>query len=86
MKKVSTPYRKGLDGISAAFLIPDDQGDPARVAQLVARLMSQHIEVSRAKDPLRLKEGNFPAGTYVVRSISPIATTPSISSRLSTIP
>jgi len=64
-------YRKGLDGSPAGFLIPDDQGDPARVAQLVARLMSQHIEVRRAKDPLRLKEGDFPAGTYVVRLDQP---------------
>jgi hypothetical protein len=64
-------YRKGLDESPAAFLIPDDQGDPTRVAQLVARLMSQHIEVSRAKEPLQLKEGAFPAGTYVVRLDQP---------------
>ena len=64
-------YRKGLDESPAAFLIPEDQGDPARVAQLVARLMSQHIEVSRAKEPLHLKEGTFSAGTYVVRLDQP---------------
>ena len=64
-------YRKGLDESPAAFLIPDDQGDSARVAQLVARLMSQHIEVSRVKDPLHLKEAAFPAGTYVVRLDQP---------------
>ncbi len=33
--------------------------------------MSQHIEVSRAESPLTLKEGNFPAGTYVVRLDQP---------------
>src|SRR5258708_9317134 len=33
--------------------------------------MSQHIEVSRAKEPLHLKEGVFPAGTYVVRLDQP---------------
>ena len=59
-------YRKGLDQPPSAILIPNDQGDPQRVAQLVARLMSQHIEVSRAKAPLVLAEGSFPAGTYVV--------------------
>jgi hypothetical protein len=64
-------YRKGLDERPTAFLIPDDQGDPARVAQLVARLMSQHIEVNRAKDTLHLKEGGFAAGTYVVRLDQP---------------
>lgn len=64
-------YRNGLDESPAAFLIPDDQGDPVRVAQLVARLMSQHIEVSLAKEPLHLKEGAFPVGTYVVRLDQP---------------
>jgi Zinc carboxypeptidase len=64
-------YRLGLDGPPFAFVIPQDQGDPERVAQLVARLMSQHIEVSRAKAQLILKEGTFPAGTYVVRLDQP---------------
>jgi hypothetical protein len=64
-------YRKGLDEPPFAFLIPEDQGDPQRVAQLVARLMSQHIEVARAKTPVSVKEGSFPAGTYVVRLDQP---------------
>lgn len=64
-------YRAGLDQAPYGFLIPEDQGDPERVAQLVARLMSQHIEVSRAKSRLALKEGPFPPGTYVVRLDQP---------------
>jgi Zinc carboxypeptidase len=64
-------YHAGLDEAPYGFVIPADQGDPERVAQLVARLMSQHIEVSRAKSPLVLKEGSFPAGTYVVRLDQP---------------
>ncbi len=64
-------YEKGLHEPPYAFLIPQDQGDPARVDQMVARLMSQHIEVSRAESPLTLKEGAFPAGTYVVRLDQP---------------
>jgi Zinc carboxypeptidase len=59
--------RKGLDEAPYAFVIPADQGDPMRVAQLVARLRSQHIEVGRTEAPLTLKEGSFPAGTYVVQ-------------------
>jgi hypothetical protein len=54
-----------------AFLIPADQGDPTRVAQLVARLMGQHIEVSRAQSALTLKDDSYPAGTYVVRLDQP---------------
>jgi hypothetical protein len=64
-------YRKGIDEPPFAFLVPEDQGDPQRVAQLVARLMSQHIEVARARTPVSLKEGSFPAGTYVVRLDQP---------------
>ncbi len=64
-------YRKGLDEAPFAFVIPADQGDPERVAQLVSLLMSQHIEVSRTKSSLSLKEGTFPAGTYVVRLDQP---------------
>lgn len=64
-------YRKGLEEAPYAFLIPADQGDPTRVGQLVARLMGQHIEVSRAQSPLTLKDGSYPAGTYVVRLDQP---------------
>ena len=64
-------WRKGLDEPPYAFLIPEDQGDPARVADMVARLQAQHIEVCRSDAPVTLKEGTFPAGTYVVRSDQP---------------
>ncbi len=64
-------WRNGIDSPPYAFVIPQDQGDPARVGQLVARLLAQHIEVGRARSALRLKEGSFPAGTYVVRLDQP---------------
>src|SRR5579862_8330303 len=58
-------WQKGLTQPPYAFLIPADQGDPERVAQMVSRLMSQRIEVARAQNTIPLKDGNFPAGTYV---------------------
>jgi hypothetical protein len=64
-------WRKGLDMPPYAFLIPEDQGDPERVAQLVSRLQAQHIEVSRAQSVLNLREGNYPQGTFVVRLDQP---------------
>src|SRR3984957_8049188 len=64
-------WRKGLDEPPYAFVIPDGQGDPLRVAQLVARLLAQGIEVHQAASPLVLKEGTFAAGTYVVRLDQP---------------
>src|SRR5206468_1043422 len=56
---------------TAETLIPEQQGDPVRVAQLVARLLAQGIEVQRAAADLTLREGTFPAGTYVVRLDQP---------------
>jgi hypothetical protein len=64
-------WRKGLDEPPYAFVIRDDQGDRLRVAQMVGRLLGQRIEVGRAQAPLPLKEGDFPAGTYVVRLDQP---------------
>ena len=64
-------WRKGLDQPPYAFVIPEDQGDRSRVAQMVGRLLAQHIEVSRSQNALNVKEGNFPAGSYVVRLDQP---------------
>jgi hypothetical protein len=64
-------WRKGVEEAPYAFVIPDGQGDPTRVAQLIARLLAQGIEVLRAAAPFTLKEGGFPAGTYVVRLDQP---------------
>jgi hypothetical protein len=64
-------WRKGLDEPPYAFLIRADQSDPARVAAMVARLMAQDIEVSRATAPINLKDGSFATGTYVVRLDQP---------------
>ena len=64
-------YRKGLDQAPYGFLIPEGQGDPTRVSQLIARLISLGIEVHRATSTVTLKEGSWPAGTYVVRLDQP---------------
>jgi hypothetical protein len=70
-KKSWDSWQKGLTQPPYAFLIPQDQGDPARVAAMIERLMSQQIEVARAQGTIRLEEGSFPAGTYVVRLDQP---------------
>ncbi|HZQ94925.1 MAG TPA: M14 family zinc carboxypeptidase [Candidatus Sulfotelmatobacter sp.] len=64
-------WQKGLTQSPYAFLIPPDQGDPERVAQMVGRLMGQRIEVSQARSAIHLKDGDFPAGTFVVRLDQP---------------
>jgi hypothetical protein len=70
-KKGWDSWQKGLTQPPYAFLIPADQGDPARVAQMIARLMSQQIEVARGQNTIQVKEGNFHPGTYVVRLDQP---------------
>ncbi len=70
-KKGWDSWQKGLEEPPYGFLIPADQGDPMRVAQMVGRLIRQHIEVSRAQAPIHLKDATFPAGTYVVRLDQP---------------
>ncbi|HEY2807832.1 MAG TPA: M14 family zinc carboxypeptidase [Steroidobacteraceae bacterium] len=64
-------YTRGLQQAPFGIIIPDGQGDPQRVAQMVARLMTLGIEVHRATAPFTVKEGTYPAGTYVVRLDQP---------------
>jgi len=64
-------WRKGVEQAPYAYLIPDGQGDPGRVAALVDRLLGQRIEVHRATAPVHLTDGDYPAGTYVVRLDQP---------------
>ena len=70
-RKAWDSWQKGLTQPPCALLIPEDQGDPARVAQMIGRLVGQRIEVDRAQSAIQLQEGNFPAGTYVVRLDQP---------------
>jgi hypothetical protein len=70
-KKGWDSWQKGLTQPPYAFLIPADQGDPARVEQMVSRLMAQQIEIARTPNAIQLKEGSYPAGTYVVRLDQP---------------
>jgi hypothetical protein len=64
-------WRKGVEEAPFGFIIPADQGDRTRVAQMVGRLLDQKIEVARATAPLVVKEGRYPAGTYVIRLDQP---------------
>jgi hypothetical protein len=71
-------YQKSRNSIDAGrkdavagYIIPAGQRDTTRVAVLVNMLRMQGIEVGRAKSEVRLKEGTFPAGSYVIKRDQP---------------
>jgi hypothetical protein len=70
-RKGRDSWQKGINEPPYAFVVPADQGDRARVAQMIQRLLAQKIEVSVATASLQLKEGTYPAGTYVVKLDQP---------------
>ena len=71
-------YKKNLDPLEAgrtkppyAFIIPGDQPDMTRAALLVNILRLQGIEVGRTDAPLKLADGTFAAGSFVVKLDQP---------------
>ncbi len=70
-RKGYNSWQKGVKGGPYAFAIPEDQGDRRRVAEMVNLLLTHRIEVSRASAPFKVGEGEFAAGTYVVRLDQP---------------
>jgi hypothetical protein len=63
--------RKGETEKPFAIAIPEKQDDPARLAALVNLVRAHGIEVSRSGEAFTVKEGSYPAGTYVVRLDQP---------------
>ncbi len=53
------------------FVLPADQEDPTRVAFVIHILKMQGIEVGRAKAAIKLSDGEYPAGSLVVKSNQP---------------
>ena len=71
-------YRKSSNSVEAgasksphAFLIPAGQRDMTRVARVVNLLRVQAIEVGRATSEVKVKDGVFPAGSFLVKLNQP---------------
>ncbi len=71
-------YKKSRNSIEAGkneapygYVIPAGQRDPTRVALVVNLLRQQGIEVGVAKAEVKLKEGIFAAGSYIVKRDQP---------------
>jgi len=70
-RKGYNSWQKGVQGKPYAFVIPAEQGDRRRVAEMVELLLAQGIEVGRAEDAFKVAEGEFPYWTYIVRLDQP---------------
>ena len=71
-------YQKSRNSIDAGrkdavagYVIPAGQRDSTRVAVLINLLRTQGIEVGRTATELKLKEGTFPAGSFIVKRDQP---------------
>ncbi|MGH9960515.1 MAG: M14 family zinc carboxypeptidase, partial [Pyrinomonadaceae bacterium] len=70
-RKHYNSWQKGVKGDPHAYVIPAEQGDRRRVAGMINLLTGHGIEVGRATAPFKVTEGEYPAGSYVVRMDQP---------------
>ena len=64
-------YTKGNNEPPYAYVIPAGQKDPLDTAYLINVLLKHRIEVHRLKSDIKIEEGSFSAGSYVVRMDQP---------------
>jgi hypothetical protein len=64
-------WRKGVETPPYAYVIPAEQADRRRVAQMINRLRDQRIEVGRLASALSVEEGEFSRGDYIVKLDQP---------------
>ncbi len=70
-KKAVNAVNRGLSKAPHAFVIPAGQGDQTKVDRMANLLRVQAIEVHRATSEVKVKEGTFPAGSFIVRLNQP---------------
>lgn len=70
-RKSINAVKKGADKPPHAFVIPGGQKDQTQVDRVVNLLRRQAIEVHRANAEVTLKDGTFPAGSYIVKLNQP---------------
>ena len=55
----------------AAYVFPGDDPRPGQQARLLRQLQAQGVEVHKADKPFKVKDAEYPAGSYVVRMDQP---------------
>lgn len=70
-KKSANAVKRGAEKAPHAFVIPAGQRDQTALDRVANLLRRQAIEVHRATGEITVKEGTFPAGSYVVKLNQP---------------
>ncbi len=70
-KKSSNAMKRGADKPPHAFVIPAGQRDQTQVDRVANLIRRQAIEVHRATAEIKVKEGTFAAGSYIVKLNQP---------------
>jgi hypothetical protein len=70
-KKASNAVKRGTEKAPYAFVLAAGQRDQSQVDRVANLIRRQAIEVHRASGEITVKEGTFPAGSYIVRLNQP---------------
>jgi hypothetical protein len=70
-KKSANAVKRGADKPPHAFVLAAGQRDQFQVDRVANLLRRQAIEVHRATAEIKVKEGTFPAGSYIVKLNQP---------------
>ncbi len=69
--KTKDALAAGVKDAPYGFVLPANQEDPTRVAFVIHILRMQGIEVGRAKAAVKVTDGEFPAGSLIVKTNQP---------------
>ena len=70
-KKSANAVKRGAEKPPYAVVLPAGQRDQTQVDRVANLLRRQAIEVQRATAEIKVKEGTFPAGSYIVKLNQP---------------
>ncbi len=70
-KKSANAVKRGQDKAPHAFVIPAGQKDQTQLDRVANLIRRQAIEVHRATAEIKVKDGTFPAGSYIVKLNQP---------------
>ncbi|MEO8360488.1 MAG: M14 family zinc carboxypeptidase [Vicinamibacteria bacterium] len=70
-KKTTNSIESGKKDAPYGYVIPGGQKDQTRVAMLINLLRIQGVEVGKATSEITVKEGKYPAGSYIIKRDQP---------------